>query len=121
MTLWLVVMTNPTEGREQEYNDWYSNEHLADVLAVEGFRAAQRFAFVESGLSKDAPKRYLAIYEVDEDARERAEELLLSTANTDAMPISRSMERGALTWWFQSITDRVESQPADTRAGGASA
>ena len=59
--LWLVVLTNPVEGREDEYNEWYSDRHLEDVLAVEGFEAAQRFEFVPSGLSPDAPYRYLAV------------------------------------------------------------
>ena len=33
--LWLVVLTNPVEGREDEYNEWYSGRHLEDVLAVD--------------------------------------------------------------------------------------
>jgi len=108
-TLWLVVLTNPVEGREDEYNDWYTKTHLDDVLAVEGFRAAQRVKWVPSKLSRDAPYSYLAIYEVDEDSRERAEQLLLKTANTEAMPISGAMEKRTATWWFTSITDRVEA------------
>ncbi len=31
-----VVHSNPVAGREDEYNDWYSNRHLADVVAVPG-------------------------------------------------------------------------------------
>ena len=105
--LWLVVLTNPVEGREDEYNDWYTNTHLADVLAVEGFEAAQRFEFVPSGLSEDAPYRYLAIYEVDENSKEAAEKALLETAGGPAMPLSKAMARDKGTWWFTSITDRV--------------
>ena len=33
-------LTNATEGRDDEFNDWYDNRHLPDVLAVEGFVAA---------------------------------------------------------------------------------
>jgi hypothetical protein len=108
-SLWLVVLTNPVEGQEHEYNDWYTGRHLHDVLAVEGFQAAQRFEFTPGTLCGDAPYKYLAIYEVDEDARERAEELLLATAGSDAMPISGAMARERATWWFTSITDRVEA------------
>lgn len=110
--LWLVVLTNPVEGREAEYNEWYTDTHLADVLAVEGFQAAQRFEFVPSGLSKDAPFRYLAVYEVDEDQREQAERALLETAGGPGMPISKAMARDKATWWFTSITDRVEAPAA---------
>jgi hypothetical protein len=32
----VVVLTEPTEGREAEYNDYYENRHLDDVLATTG-------------------------------------------------------------------------------------
>lgn len=108
--LWLVVLTNPVEGREDEYNKWYTESHLDDVLAVEGFLAAQRFEFVPGKLSREAPYRYLAVYEVDEDSRERAERALLETAGGPGMPISEAMDKGRATWWFTSITDRVEAK-----------
>lgn len=109
MTTLLVVMTNPVEGREDEYNEWYSGQHLADVLAVEGFVAAQRFEFAESKLSRKPPARYLAIYEVADDKRELAEKILLDVAETEAMPISSSMDARSLKWWFTSITDKKTS------------
>jgi hypothetical protein len=108
-TALLVVLTNPVEGREDEYNEWYTGQHLDDVLTAAGFQAAQRFKFVESKLSRRPVAPYLAIYEVDADQRERAEQLLLETANTDAMPISDAMESRTTKWWFEPICDRVEA------------
>jgi hypothetical protein len=35
-----VVLTNPVEGKEDTYNDWYTNVHLGDVLKVPGIVAA---------------------------------------------------------------------------------
>ena len=59
-----LVFTRPSPGQEAEYNDWYDNEHLADVLKVPGVTAAQRFAvapmFTTPG---DVVHGYLAIYE----------------------------------------------------------
>jgi hypothetical protein len=109
----LVVLTSPTEGREDEYNDWYSNEHLADVLKAAGFAAAQRYKFVPSTLSKRPAAPYLAIYEVDSAQREQAEKLLLETATTPAMPISGALGPRPITWWFEPICDRLEAD-ADT-------
>lgn len=108
-TTLLVVLTSPVEGREDEYNDWYTNSHLDDVLKAAGFTAAQRFSFVPSKLSRNPAAPYLAIYEVDADRREEAERLLLETANTPAMPISDAMAPKAITWWYESICDRVEA------------
>jgi hypothetical protein len=106
-TALLVVLTEPVPGREDEYNDWYSNQHLDDVLAAAGFVAAQRFRFVPSTLSRRPAAPYLAIYEVPADQREEAEKLLLGAANTAAMPISEAMAPRPITWWFESICDRV--------------
>jgi hypothetical protein len=108
-SLVLMVLTNPVEGREDEYNDWYTGSHLDDVLGCEGFRAAQRFKFTPGQLGPQAPFKYLAIYEAEEGSIERAEAALLAAAGTEAMPISRAMERERATWWFTSITDRVEA------------
>src|SRR5690242_6674580 len=62
-----VVLTNPIDGQEDAYNDWYSNTHLADVLKIPGIIAAQRFKL--SDVQRDAvlPFRYLALYEVETD------------------------------------------------------
>jgi hypothetical protein len=106
----LVVLTDAVEGQEDEYNEWYTDRHLDDVLAAAGFEAAQRFRFVPSKLSRRPSAQYLAIYEVDTDQRDRAEELLLGSANTDAMPISDAMAPQPITWWFESICDRVQAR-----------
>lgn len=108
-TSWLVVFTNPVEGREDEYNEWYTGRHLDDVLAAAGFSAAQRFKWVPSKLSRNAPHNYMAIYEIDDEHREQAEKALLEAAGTAAMPISDAMDKRPVTWWFTSITDRVEA------------
>ncbi len=63
----VVVLTEPTAGREAEYNDYYENLHLDEVLASTGWRSAQRFELVDQqGLP--CPLPYLALYEVEGDA-----------------------------------------------------
>ena len=32
----LFALTNPTDGRDEEFNDWYTNVHLTDVLKLPG-------------------------------------------------------------------------------------
>jgi hypothetical protein len=106
----LIVLTNAEEDREQEYNDWYTGRHLDDVLAVKGFRAAQRFEFTPGKLGKEAPYRYLAIYEVEADSVEEAERALFAAASDEnLMPISEAMSKQRATWWFTEITERVEA------------
>ena len=62
----LLVFTNPKEGRDDEYNRWYDEVHLAEVLEVEGFVAARRYnAEPVEGTTFD--HRYAAIYEMESD------------------------------------------------------
>lgn len=62
----VVVLTEPTEGRDDEFNDYYENLHLDEVLASTGWENAQRFKLVDEQ-GRDCPLPYLALYEVDVD------------------------------------------------------
>lgn len=57
-----VVQSNPVPGREEEYNRWYNERHLADVLAVPGFVSAQRFKIADPNAEGAPPQAYLALY-----------------------------------------------------------
>ena len=52
----LLTLTEPPPAMEEEFNAWYDTEHLAERLAIPGFRSAQRWV---SG------RTYLATYELD--------------------------------------------------------
>ncbi len=62
----VVVMTEPTAGREDEYNDYYERIHLDEVLASAGWDSAQRFRLVDEA-GRPCPLPYLAFYEVEAD------------------------------------------------------
>jgi hypothetical protein len=61
----LIVLTNAAKGRDEEFNDWYDNQHLGDVLSVPGFVGAQRFRLDPAAGSTDWS--YLAIYDMETD------------------------------------------------------
>ena len=64
----LIVLTNPVDGREDEYNDWYTNVHLDDVLESPRRRPAQRFRLTEHQRDQGPyPWKYLAVYECETD------------------------------------------------------
>jgi hypothetical protein len=60
----MVVFSNPTQGKEDEYNDWYDNVHLPEVCALGGVVGASRYQLATD--DAEAPHRYLAIYELDQ-------------------------------------------------------
>ena len=57
----LLTLTEPPPAMEEEFNAWYDTEHLAERLAIPGFRSARRW------VADAAPGegRYLATYELD--------------------------------------------------------
>jgi hypothetical protein len=97
----LVVNSNPAEGREQEYNDWYSHRHIADLLALPGVVSARRFVLNNSQLA-DVPQhfKYLALYEVETDDPQDFIRQLRSRSGTESMPISSALSStvSAILW-----------------------
>lgn len=63
----LLVFTSPREGRDEEYNQWYAETHIPDMLAIPGVTSASRYRQgpVGSGVSG---AQYLAVYDIDGDA-----------------------------------------------------
>ena len=41
----MVVFTNAVEGKDKEFNDWYQNTHLEQIVSIKSFVRAQRFRF----------------------------------------------------------------------------
>jgi hypothetical protein len=109
-----VVFTNAVEGREDEFNDWYDHRHLPDVLAVEGFVAAQRFRLSDTEPTQEFPHRYLALYEVESEDLEKVQQALAEAGETGVMMISESLDRpDAVARYFTPITNRVTADTFD--------
>jgi hypothetical protein len=105
----LVVLSNPVAGREDEYNRWYSEQHLQDVLRIPGFVAAQRFRIADD--SGAAPHRYLALYELETNDLATALGELGKRAGTPAMPISEALDTATVSMTpFAAITGRIEAE-----------
>ena len=85
----LVVNSNPKPGREREYNSWYSEQHLPDVLKAPGMKSAERMVVVEdSGYRIDLKHRYLTIYDVETDDPAGLKQLLQDRADQGLSPWS---------------------------------
>lgn len=63
---YLIALTNPFPGKEDEYNEWYTNVHLKEVVAVDGFISGRRFKLTEPQMGgQPQPLKYMVIYEVE--------------------------------------------------------
>jgi len=90
-----IVMTEAIEGREDEFNDWYTNIHCHDTMRIEGSVAVQRWKRSPYQLRYNKAyigpaQQWLCIYEMNDtqaniDAHVR-------DCFTDAMPITSAMK-----------------------------
>lgn len=63
----LVAETTPNPGREADFNKWYDNTHVPELLKLPGVKSAERFklSLTMAGTAPDHP--YYTIYEVETD------------------------------------------------------
>lgn len=83
----MLVLSNPIDGQDDEFNSWYDNVHLPDVFRVPGVIGAERFR-MRSG---DGWK-YLAIYELDCDDNTVVEAELMKRAGSSEMAMSEAFD-----------------------------
>lgn len=101
-----IVHTNPVLGREDEYNQWYTHRHLADVVAIPGFVRARRYRLSASQTTPLPGFEYAAIYEIDGDPAEALAGL--RGAMRAGMEISEAMEPHPYATVYEPITEWVD-------------
>ncbi len=102
------MFTNSVEGREDEYNAWYTDVHLQDALRTPGIIAAQRFKLSDVQRNPSLPWRYLALYEIETDDLNQTVTALKERAGTSAMVLSDAVAE-SIGWFFRPITPKVEA------------
>ncbi|MEV0358288.1 hypothetical protein AB0H71_19790 [Nocardia sp. NPDC050697] len=60
----LMVFATPKEGRDEEYNRWYTEVHIPEMLAIPGVVAAERHRLVRGGPDEG---RYLSVFTLEGD------------------------------------------------------
>ena len=100
----LLVFTNATPGDDEEFNRWYDEVHLKEVLETPGFVAAERFDLNDAQMAEaDRAHRYLSIYEIEGDptaAMKALEEM------APGMNMSATLAEDAATSLFTQISAR---------------
>lgn len=61
----LEVCSRALPGRDADYERWYSDVHVKDVLALPGFESVQRFR--RAGQDGQDPGEFVALYTVETD------------------------------------------------------
>ena len=86
-TALLMVFTDIDTEQDADFNDWYNQEHVADLLALPGFLNGARYEAAKGG------PRYLACYELESAEAVQTPEYLAFRASPSA--------------WTQRVTPSV--------------
>jgi len=99
-----VVHSNAVEGRDDEFNAWYSGPHLEDLRRLPGVVGARRFRLAEAQIRDEPPRhRYLAIYEIETDDPQTFTRELLARAGTELLATSPTLAPDASAFLWESI------------------
>ena len=76
MERWILMVESSCAdpSREEEFNDWYNNVHIPDILSTPGFVAVRRYVAKEF---RDGRGKYLTVCEIETDNIEQTMALRL--------------------------------------------
>ncbi|MFD7205460.1 hypothetical protein [Streptomyces sp. NPDC059893] len=84
----LLALTNPVEGRDEEFRKWYWETHIPEILALPGFVAARRLRAADT-VTDGVPYRYATVYEVEGSAEQARIRLFTSgLSSSDTLDVS---------------------------------
>jgi hypothetical protein len=107
----MIVFTNAVEGKDKEFNDWYQNTHLAQIVSIKSFVQAQRFRFNTSIVpGADSPTRYMAVYDIETDDIGASLAAMNELAASGAMPLPDSMGQPILGAVYEEFGEPVRAR-----------
>lgn len=62
----MISLTAPVEGRDAEFNDWYDNTHMPEILSFQGVKSAKRYR-ARTQIMGPQSWPYLAVYSIETD------------------------------------------------------
>lgn len=114
----LIAFTDPTVGQDRDYNAWYNNVHMADVVSIPGFKSAQRFVLKTVTAGK-LENRYVAIYEMETDDPEGVMAEVGRRAGTEVMVVSPALDAASEnSGIFEPCSDIVFAPNASRNLAG---
>ena len=94
------VLTEPTEGMTEAFDDYYENTHLDEVIESTGWQSAQRFKLA-AHLGEASPLPYLATYEAEGESAEAVLEHLNATRDQRQQSAALNKRTGRV-WVFEA-------------------
>jgi Ser/Thr protein kinase RdoA (MazF antagonist) len=95
------VLSEPTEGQEDAFNEYYEHTHLDEVLATAGWKSAQRYKLRAELGTEGCPLPYLAAYEAQAESAEEVLEQMAATRHLRQQSAALN-KRTARVWVYEA-------------------
>lgn len=111
----MVVFTDPKGPEaEEQYNKWYTDVHVPEVLETPGFVAVTRYKVTDSpgvpGAGSEV-QRYLALWEIEADDVAAAAKALQEQAVKDGWGLGEGIDPMSISMrFFEPITERITKE-----------
>lgn len=100
----LVVQSLAKPGRDDDYNDWYDNQHFADICAIPGVTGGRRLEATPM-LKGEPGLKYLAIYDIETDDPGGFMAEMGRRAAEGLMPISDALDPETVRMWLYQVSE----------------
>lgn len=98
----ILVESRPSSPeRDREYNTWYDDIHLPQLVALPGFVSARRFRPADA----DAP--YVAIYEIEGDDLQAVLDNMIANAGQLTMSDALQLDPAPIPRLLQTTIEQV--------------
>ncbi len=94
-----IAASAAKDGRDDEYNKWYDEEHFDDICALPGVKSGRRFNASPSS-PMETPAPYLAIYEIETDDPDQVFTELHSRMQAGKMSATDSLDPTSARLWL---------------------
>jgi hypothetical protein len=93
-----VILTQAVQGMQDEFERWYDEVHLKDVLKVPGIVSAKRYRIVRLQAEDLGAPLWcsLAVYEMETDDPDQVLARIRALAGTEAMPLTDALNRSGM-------------------------
>jgi hypothetical protein len=93
----MTVRSNPVAGREDEYNQWYDQFHVRELVQTPTLVAGQRYKLAPIEMPdypgyQKAKHRYMVVYEIETDSLEQTKQILWSPQNVGRIKQSTAFD-----------------------------
>lgn len=89
----LLIFTNAKPGQDAEFNLWYDEKHLPELVTLDAVAGGKRYDVFPGLGGQPAKFKYLAVYELEGDDPQAAASQILEAAQTGKLSPSDTVDR----------------------------